>query len=290
MKRTLTYLFCLIAIFPAIAESQRAFLKAEYESMSKTINTNTGDTITHNSDFVLRIGQGQSFYFDPQTNRIDSLENDPQGRIMLKEADDAALQKAIANMNAGLGETWFDIREKMGINRGSRYKNMKDFNTRTITVWDSQMGDRYRYPVEMDDLQWEALWTRPRRCWIMSVELAVAEYHGRKWYAWFTPEIPVQDALWQQSGLPGLIMEAITADGEYGFTIKGIQQCDEPLGDPYENPDKIFKSTRIAVLRMKDYGSRNRAAQISAMTGGKVNIQQPEYKENIDYIETDYHE
>uniref|UniRef100_UPI002574F523 hypothetical protein n=1 Tax=Xylanibacter rodentium TaxID=2736289 RepID=UPI002574F523 len=63
-----------------------------------------------------------------------------------------------------------------------------------------------------------------------------------------------------------------------------------PLGDPYENPDKIFKSTRIAVLRMKDYGSRNRAAQISAMTGGKVNIQQPEYKENIDYIETDYHE
>ena len=30
--------------------------------------------------------------------------------------------------------------------------------------------------------------------------------------------------------------------------------------------------------------------QISAMTGGKVNIQQPEYKENIDYIETDYHE
>lgn len=82
MKRTLTYLFCLIAIFPAIAESPRAFLKAEYESMSKTINTNTGDTITHNSDFVLKIGQGQSFYFDPQTNRIDSLENDPQGKMM----------------------------------------------------------------------------------------------------------------------------------------------------------------------------------------------------------------
>ena len=56
------------------------------------------------------------------------------------------------------------------------------------------------------------------------------------------------------------------------------------------NPDKVFKSTRIAVLRMKDYGSRNRAAQVSAMTGGKVNIKQTEYKDNIDYIETDYHE
>ena len=119
---------------------------------------------------------------------------------------------------------------------------------------------------------------------------ANADYHGWKWYAWFTPEIPAQDGPWQLCGLPGLIMEAVTVDGEYGFNIKGIQQCDESLGDSYENPDKIFKSTRKAVLRMKDYGNRNRAAQVSAMTGGKVNIKQTEYKENIDFIETDYHE
>ncbi|MBD5356786.1 MAG: GLPGLI family protein [Bacteroides sp.] len=289
MKRTLAYLLYSITALIAFAEAPRAFLKAEYESMSKTINTNTGDTITNNKNFVLRIGHGQSFYFDPQTNRIDSLENDPQGKIMLQQADDAAMQKAIANMNAGLGETWFDIREKMGINRGSRYKNMKDFNTRTITVWDSQMGDRYRYPVEMDDLQWE-LMDSTKMVLDYECQLATADYHGRKWYVWFTSEIPVQDGPWQLCGLPGLIMEAIAKDGEYGFTIKGIQQCDEPLGDPYENPDKIFKTTRIAVLRMKDYGRRNRAAQISTMTGGKVNLKQTEYKDNIDYIETDYHE
>lgn len=270
------------------AESPRAFLKAEYKSMSKTINTNTGDTITNNKDFVLRIGQGKSFYFDPQTNRIDSLENDPQGKIMLEQADAAALQKAMANMNAGLGETWFDIREKMGISRGSRYKNIKDFNTQTITVWDSHMGDRYRYPVEMDELQWELI-DSTKMVLDYECQLATANYHGRKWHAWFAQEIPVQDGPWQLCGLPGLIMDAVTTDGEYGFTIKGIQQCDEPLGDPYENPDKIFKSTRIAVLRMKDYGRRNRAAQVSAMTGGKVNIKQTEYKENIDFIETDYH-
>lgn len=273
----------------AVAESPRAFLKAEYESMSKTINTKTGDTITNNKNFVLRIGHGKSFYFDPLTNRIDSLENDPQGKIMLKQADEAAMQKAIANMEAGGGETWFDIREKMGINRGSRYKNIKDFNTRTITVWDSQMGDRYRYPVEMDDLQWN-LTDSIGMVLDYECQLATADYHGRKWYAWFTPEIPMQDGPWQLCGLPGLIMKAVTADDEYGFTIKGIQQCDEPLGDPYENPDKIFKTTRIAVLRMKDYGNRNRAAQVSAMTGGKVNITQTEYKVNIDFIETDYHE
>ncbi len=56
------------------------------------------------------------------------------------------------------------------------------------------------------------------------------------------------------------------------------------------NTIKIFKTTRIAVLRMKDYGRRNRAAQVSTMTGGKVNLKETEYKDNIDYIETDYHE
>lgn len=289
MKRILTYICLGVVSVLSFADSPRAFLKAEYESMSKTINTNTGDTITNNRDFVLRIGQGQSFYFDPQTNRIDSLENDPQGKIMLEQADNAAMEKAIANMKAGLGESWFDIREEMGINRGSRYKNMKNFELRTITVWDSQMGDRYRYPVEMDDLQWELL-DSTKNVLDYECQLASADYHGRKWYAWFTQEIPVQDGPWQLCGLPGLIMEAATADGEYGFTIKGLQQCDEPLGDPYENPDKIFKTTRIALLRMKDYGSRNRAAQINALTGGAVNIKPTEYKENIDFIETDYHE
>lgn len=288
MKRFLPYLLSSMSAIIAYAESPRAFLKVEYESMAKTINTNTGDTITNDKNFVLRIGQGKSFYFDPQTNRIDSLENDPQGKIMLEQADAAALQKAMVNMNAGLGETWFDIREKMGISRGSRYKNIKDFNTQTITVWDSQMGDVYRYPVEMDDLQWE-LMDSIRMVLDYECQLATADYHGRKWFAWFTQEIPVQDGPWQLCGLPGLIMEAATADGEYGFTIKGIQQCDEPLGEPYENPDKVFKSTRIAVLRMKDNGRRNRAAQVSAMTGVKVNIKQTEYKENIDFIETDYH-
>ena len=176
----------------AVAEFPRAFLKAEYESMSKTINTRTGDTITNNKNFVLRIAHGKSFYFDPRTNRIDSLENDPQGKIMLQQADDAAMEKAIADMNAGLGGTWFKHSEKMGINRGSRYKNMKDFDTRTITVRDSQMGDRYRYPVEMDDLQWE-LQDSTKMVLDYECQFAVADYHGRKWYAWFAPEIPVQD-------------------------------------------------------------------------------------------------
>lgn len=288
MKRFLTYLFCLITAVIAFAESPRAFLKAEYESMAKTINTNTGDTITNNKIFVLRIGQGKSFYFDPQTNRIDSLGNDPQGKIMLEQAEDAAMQQAIANMNAGLGETWFDIREKMGISRGSRYKNIKDFNTQTITVWDSQMGDVYRYPVEMTDLQWE-LMDSTRMVLDYECQLATADYHGRKWLAWFTQEIPVQDGPWQLCGLPGLILKGKEDAGQYEFTAVGIESYDRKI-EPVYQKNLYSRIDRKELLQTKRLIDENMGGFISARTGTKLpnNMSSLQINRDIDYLETDY--
>lgn len=275
----------ILSTSAAIADNQKnALLKAEYESMSKTLNTKTGDTVTHTGKYVLQIAPTSSYYYDPQTYYIDSLENDPDGKRMLREADEAALQKS-----KNTGGDWFKLRDEMGISRKGRYKCLKDFSTGKITAWDANMGDRYRYEVDMDDLKWE-LGDSTKNVLGYDCQLARADYHGRKWIAWFTPELGVTDGPWQLCGLPGLIMEAVTADGEYGFTIKGLQQCDEPLKDPYEEKDKIFVTKRIAVLRAKDYSRRNRAAQISAMTGGAVKLKPTVYKENIDFIETDYHE
>lgn len=283
--RSLTiFLILLSAIIPAGAEKRpNAGLKAEYECMSKTINTKTGDTIVNLKNYVLQIGQNESFYFDPQTQFVDSLKNDPNGSAMLEQARYGALQKAMST-----GESWFEIEKEMGISRGSLYKNSKDFLNGKITVWDSNMGNKYRYDVEMDDLVWE-LGDSVKNVMGYECQLASADYHGRKWMAWFSTELPIADGPWQLCGLPGLIMEAVTEDGEYGFSIKGLQECDEPMKDPYEHKD-IFKSKRITVLRMKDYSRRNRAAQIGAMTKGAVKLKETEYKENIDFIETDYHE
>ena len=85
MKRLLTYIYLAMASIIVFADSPRAFLKVEYERMAKTLNTKIGDTITNIGKYMLKIGHGHSFYFDPQTNRIDSLENDPQGKIILHD-------------------------------------------------------------------------------------------------------------------------------------------------------------------------------------------------------------
>lgn len=140
----------------------------------------------------------------------------------------------------------------------------------------------------MNDLEWEIC---NSTITVLDYEcnLATADYHGRKWHVWFAPDVPVQDGPWQLCGLPGLIMKAETDDGEYGFVITGLQKCHEPFKPILIQEDQLYKTKRKSFLKMKNYSRRNRSAQISAMTGGKVTVN-ADYKGKDDYIETDYHE
>ena len=52
---------------------------------------------------------------------------------------------------------------------------------------------------------------------------AETDFRGRHWTVWFTPEIPVDCALWKFSGLPGLIMKACSADDFYIFSAVSIE-------------------------------------------------------------------
>lgn len=53
---------------------------------------------------------------------------------------------------------------------------------------------------------------------------AEAEYAGRRWRVWFTPEIPVDGGLWKFNGLPGLILKAEDDRGYFRFTATEIRQ------------------------------------------------------------------
>ena len=52
---------------------------------------------------------------------------------------------------------------------------------------------------------------------------AETDFRGRHWTVWFAPEVPIDGGLWKFSGLPGLIMDASSADGFYIFTIVSIE-------------------------------------------------------------------
>lgn len=54
-----------------------------------------------------------------------------------------------------------------------------------------------------------------------NTQKATTEYGGRKWTAWFTTDIPLQDGPYKFHGLPGLIVK-VTDDGKnYSWELKG---------------------------------------------------------------------
>lgn len=280
-----TTLFSFVFIAAMAEERPTATLKAEYDYIEQSTNTDTEKKTPFIRKFVLQIAPAISYYYDPQTHYVDSMENDPQGKLILDQAWVAAFN----TFRDDRSKDPFKTMSEQGFLRKSRYRCLKDFNAGSIRVWDSNMGDKYRYDVEMADLNWE-LGDSTKNVFGYGCQLASANYHGRKWLAWFTPEIPAQDGPWQLCGLPGLILEAYCEGGLHSFIITGLQQCSEPLKPSFED-DRYFITKRKVVLKNKDYSRRNRAAQINAMTQGAVKISDAvNYKGEDNSIELDYHE
>ena len=71
--------------------------------------------------------------------------------------------------------------------------------------------------------------------------MATANYHGRDWTAWFTPDIPLQEGPWKLCGLPGLILEANESTGQHSFIATGLEVSNQEIVPiyPFRQYDKI---------------------------------------------------
>lgn len=58
---------------------------------------------------------------------------------------------------------------------------------------------------------------------------AETRYGNRNWTAWFASDLPISCGPWKFSGLPGLILEATSADGEFAFDAIAIKPFRAPI-------------------------------------------------------------
>ena len=162
------------------------------------------------------------------------------------------------------------------------------YNTNGETeVFDGQMAMMFTYKEPYETQNWEI---EDSAKTILGYEcvMATADYHGRKWTAWFAPEIPIQDGPWKLSGLPGLILEASEGDGQHQFTATGIQATQQDI-TPVLSKDLYEKTDRISMLKALRKFEENPVAGLSVSLGVKITVKDDvKFDKSLDFLETDY--
>lgn len=270
MKKIIILLLGIIAL---TATAQNADIKVSYDAYSQRVDNGKSDV---KNQYILLANAYESKFYSPMTEYIDSLKSTPQGAAKLKNQTDSAI-------SAGKFEG-------MPQNDGSYYI-VKSFNDNNMRCYDSTGMERFYYDESPFNWEWE-ISDSTRNVLGYECIKAISDYHGRKWEAWFTPEIPISNGPWKLNGLPGLILEAATAGGEYSFIVTGLEQISKSIGPVY-NADTYEKTDRISFLNAKRSYIKNPSVMINVQLGVTIprEVQQRLFKNDpsFDLIETDYH-
>lgn len=74
---------------------------------------------------------------------------------------------------------------------------------------------------------------------------AETEIYGRKWIAWFTTDIPIQDGPYKFQGLPGLVVKIEDLNQTHSFELKGISKTNDKINNATK--DKLLNAQEIPV-------------------------------------------
>ena len=83
-----------------------------------------------------------------------------------------------------------------------------------------------------------------------SAQKATTSFAGRNYTAWFAAAIPISDGPYKFYGLPGLILEIESTDGDYTFTMIGIEKTSyyPVVNTP---PKSLLKATKKEMVRLQ---------------------------------------
>lgn len=191
-------------------DSQPSILEVYY-IRTEVIDTTQGDKNFFKEQTMLRIGESMSWYCsEPRFNRDSLMFNNPD---LYWQLEAALFDKNPKERDMALLE------------RSGRYSSFifKNYPVGKVTETDRFNMDVWVYEEDWEKPEWEFI---DESKVIMGYQCfkAVSDYRGRRWTAWFTPEIPVQEGPWKLCDLPGLILEAEDNHKEYHFIVNGLKQ------------------------------------------------------------------
>lgn len=180
----------------------------------------------------------------------------------------------------------FDRSQMESLRSNIDFTVVKDAKTGTKT-FNSRIGrDQYSYEEDRP-MDWKIL---PETVTIGEYKTQKAEtnFAGRKWFAWFTTEIPFQDGPYKFSGLPGLIVKVEDSKDDYSFDLKETKKIPEiqtfnQQGNlvklkrkDFEKQNNLYKKDPVSFMQASTNSSR-----ISPPTGNANPNQRKEREERL---------
>lgn len=277
-----------ILLLPNVSFAKKEYPRAEMRISyvyHRTHLKTDGKAYTDNLQMILLASPEYSKFYNAKTEFIDSLQSSPKGRSVYRQMISAAAAEYVntGNLDAVPGKP-------------IHMYVFKSLPNSSITVYDhAGMEDCY-YTEPLAPAHWEIDDSTKT---IMGYECikATTNYHGRKWAAWFAPEIPLQEGPWKLSGLPGLILEASESSGQHSFKADGIEKTDTEI-KPVYNKKSYSKTSRKDMLKTQRSWLLNGSTITAGMIrdtpdGSTINMDTPLAPEDsdlqVDFLETDYH-
>ena len=279
----LTVLSVIFGIFTSVAEEYPVtVIRATYKYTYLATTPSSGKEYAREDDYMLQIAPAESRFCSIATYDYEKLMTTEEGKALIKE------MFRIATVYDSNGNKTIDMSRAKDIRpkRGSNLVVYKSHATGEIEVRDHLAFQDYIYSVPMADLVWEPV-DSVKTVLRYDCQMAVADYHGRRWKAWFAPEIPVQEGPWQLCGLPGLIMEAQSDGGEYKFVITGVEKTEEQIL-PMPKKRDFIKTDRISFLKEKHELLEDPAKIVGGNVRNADGTLMGKVKLLHDLIETDY--
>ncbi|MDO4163383.1 MAG: GLPGLI family protein [Bacteroides sp.] len=253
-----------------IKDKEPAIIEVHY------IKTAVADTLENrsNSDpMTLRIGRTSAMFYPTKKMWQDSL----------LRTDFALHEKLYYELNPPGQSEWKPLG---GIEREYLFRNINDGET---MVYRRIAGDGYSYTEPTEMPVWQIL-SETKEVMGYSCQLASCDFRGRKWYAWFSTDIPINEGPWKLFGLPGLVLEAYDSKKHYVYTAVGLYtQNLQPVGiklyvryEPYK-----LKSRQEFLQKMyKEEIEGDFAFKMSALHGNGA--QSAPSRADYDFQERDY--
>lgn len=210
-----------------------ALFRILYKASQQTLKEGTTFIVT--DTMALDVGQNWSVYYDWHKHRRDStakaeFKRNPPKRFSLRR-DEQALQARLEARNQVIGVLDESEGESMDIFKHRKKEMFFIFDKGPLLG-----ADTFTYFQLQERI--------PSHNWIITEDTlsvlgyncqkATAFFRGRKYNAWFTMDIPIDDGPWKLYGLPGLILKANDDEGIFNFEAIGLQklQNDTPIYFP----------------------------------------------------------